>query len=210
MPSLRNVLSQRVSDITLSQDDPDVISIDDDAADEVFSALSSNMARSILTALYETPQTASEIADHVDTSLQNVNYHLNNLRDAELIEVVETWYSDQGKEMKVYAPTKKGVVLFASDELYQSSLFEAVMRLIGGVGFFALISFIVNRLLRQPTTPTRGGGGGTGGAGGAGGAGGVGGQPIHPAFPVSPGVIFFAGCLFALVVFIAWRYYQSN
>ncbi|MFB6129312.1 MAG: ArsR/SmtB family transcription factor [Salinigranum sp.] len=219
MPSLRSVLSRRASAVSLSQDDPDVISIDDHDADAVFSVLSSNTARSILAALYESPQTASEVAERVDTSLQNVNYHLENLRDAELIEVVDTVYSNQGREMKVYAPTKKAVVVFASDDLDRSSLLESLLRLVGAVGFFALVSFVVGRLLRKATAPTSGGAGGTGGAGGAGGAGGVGGaggaggaggQPIHPAFPVSPGLVFFAGCVLALVVFVAWRRYRSS
>jgi predicted ArsR family transcriptional regulator len=67
--------------------------------------------------LYDQPKTASEVADTVDTSLQNVNYHLNNLTDCNLIEVADTLYSDQGKEMKVYSPTSEALVLFASDDL---------------------------------------------------------------------------------------------
>ena len=84
--------------------EPDVMAIDDEAADEIFSTLSSATARSILTALYDQPRTASELADEGETSLQNVQYHLNNLSDSGLIEVVETWESDQRREMKVYAP----------------------------------------------------------------------------------------------------------
>ncbi|MFB6218883.1 MAG: ArsR/SmtB family transcription factor, partial [Halobacteriaceae archaeon] len=94
-------------------DEPRVLGIDDDAADEVFDALASRTAREILGALYEEPRTASDLAEGVDTSLQNVRYHLDSLTDAGLVEVADTWYSSRGTEMKVYAPADSSVVVFA-------------------------------------------------------------------------------------------------
>ena len=94
-------------------EEPRLVDIDEDAADEVFGALSSETARSILAALYEEPRTASDLAEAVDTSLQNVRYHLEKLVDAELVEVADTWYSERGTEMKVYAPRSESLVLFA-------------------------------------------------------------------------------------------------
>jgi DNA-binding transcriptional ArsR family regulator len=72
------------------KEEPSVLSIDDEEADEIFSTLSSVTAREVLSTLYGQPKTASEIADTVDTYLQNVNYHLNNLNDCGLIEVADT------------------------------------------------------------------------------------------------------------------------
>lgn len=169
------------------------MAIDDEAADEVFSTLSSATARLILTALYDQPRTASEIADEVDTSLQNVNYHLNNLCDGGLIEVVETWYSDQGKEMKVYAPTNQALLLFAGDDLHQPSLLDAIKQLIGFVGIFALVSLIVNRLARPEQRDIVGSVGYNGG---------------QPTFVLQPGVLFFLGSVVGLLVFAAWWHYR--
>lgn len=59
-----------------------IVEIDDQAAGEVFEALSSDTTREVLTAIYDNPGTASEIADVVDTSLQNAKYHLTKLREA--------------------------------------------------------------------------------------------------------------------------------
>jgi DNA-binding transcriptional ArsR family regulator len=123
-----------------------VLSIDEDAADEVFAALSSETARTILSALYEEPRTASDLADVGDTSLQNVRYHLEKLRDAGLVEVVDTWYSSRGTEMKVYAPADASVVMFAGDEDTGLSLREALGRLVGGVGILGLASLAVERV----------------------------------------------------------------
>lgn len=79
--------------------------------DDVFSVLKSETARELLLELYEKPMVASELADRVGTSLQNTQYHLNNLLNAELVAIVETWYSSKGKEMKVYAPANGPLTL---------------------------------------------------------------------------------------------------
>ena len=96
-----------------SQGEPRVLDLDSDEADQVFSVLSADTARRILGELYEEPRTASALARELDTSLQNVDYHLGNLRDADLVEIVDTWYSEKGREMKVYAPADDAMVLFA-------------------------------------------------------------------------------------------------
>lgn len=189
-PSAKSIMRTR-------KREPDLIAIDDEAADEVFSALSSNTARSILTALYTQPRTASEIAAEVETSIQNVNYHINKLSASGLIEVVEVWYSEQGKEMNVYAPSNQALVLFAGDELRRSSLLDAVKRFIGFVGIFALVSVIVERLARPIT---RDAGVRVAKAGNEGG---------QATLVLPPGVLFFLGSLLALLAFAAWWHYRS-
>jgi DNA-binding transcriptional ArsR family regulator len=90
-----------------------LVDIDESVADEVFEALSSGTTRQIFRRLHESPQTASDLAEATETSLQNVQYHLEKLGDVELVEVADTWYSERGTEMKVYAPTDDALVLFA-------------------------------------------------------------------------------------------------
>jgi len=89
------------------------VSLEDAGA--VIDALASRTARSILATLYEEPQPASDIATAVDTSTQNVNYHLRKLREADLVEVVDTWYSSKGAEMDVYAPSADPLCVFVGD-----------------------------------------------------------------------------------------------
>lgn len=195
MPKITRLLSRRPSAASIKEKleyDPDVMAIDDEAADDVFSTLSSTTARSILTALYDQPRTASDLADEVNTSLQNVNYHLNNLSDCGLVEVVETWYSNQRKEMKVYAPTNKALVVFAGDTLHRSSLLDAIKRLIGFIGIFALVSLIVGSVLRPVTRSVS--------------------DDVSAGdamFTLPPWLLFFLGSLLALLVVTAWWYYRS-
>ncbi|QLH77253.1 helix-turn-helix transcriptional regulator [Halosimplex rubrum] len=96
--------------------EPEVVGLDDIESDAVFSVLSAELARSILSELYREPATQSELADRVDTSIQNADYHLDNLVDAGLATVVDQWYSEKGTEMDVYAPDGDPLVLVAGGE----------------------------------------------------------------------------------------------
>jgi DNA-binding transcriptional ArsR family regulator len=77
----------------------------------VFDALASETARSILEEIAAEPATASELATRVDTSIQNVEYHLTQLREAGLIVEAGVWYSERGTEMSVYAPRLEELVV---------------------------------------------------------------------------------------------------
>jgi DNA-binding transcriptional ArsR family regulator len=159
------------SETPQTQSGPRVLDLDDEETDEVFSALSSDTARSIYRCLHQEPNTPSEVADRVDTSIQNVRYHLENLEDAGLIEVVDTWYSSRGNEMSVYAPASDALVL-ASDEEEASRLRTALSRLLGGVAVLAMASLVVQEAVRNLLDRPLGGSSATGGDGGA--AGGAG------------------------------------
>jgi DNA-binding transcriptional ArsR family regulator len=108
-----------------------LVDIDEAVADDVFEALSSGTTRRIFRLLHESPQAASDLAEATDTSLQNVQYHLEKLSGAELVEVADTWYSERGTEMKVYAPTDDALVLFAGCDT-QGTL-ESLLERVAGV-----------------------------------------------------------------------------
>ncbi|WP_436909596.1 ArsR/SmtB family transcription factor [Halosimplex marinum] len=117
--------------------EPKLVDLAEADADEVFDALGSETARSLLLALHEEPRPASDLAEAVDTSVQNVQYHLTKLEAADLVEGVDTWYSESGSEMTVYAPADESLVLFAGEEP-ESSLRRLLERLVGAVGALAV------------------------------------------------------------------------
>ncbi|SDX81331.1 Helix-turn-helix domain-containing protein [Halopenitus persicus] len=91
--------------------------VDHEEPTDVLQVLSSETAQEILLALRSEPGTASDVADAVDRSVQNVTYHLDRLRRADLITPIETWYSEKGREMTVYAlAAERLVVQFSGDE----------------------------------------------------------------------------------------------
>ncbi|MFW6384708.1 MAG: ArsR/SmtB family transcription factor [Halodesulfurarchaeum sp.] len=153
------------SEVEPPEGEPRVIGVDDADADDVISALSATTARSLLASIHEEPATPSTLADRADTSLQNAQYHLEKLREADLIEVVDTRYSEKGREMNVYGAADAPVVLFAGSESHGRDVRSALTSLIGAVGVVGVGALVVQRLA--------GGGFGSAAGGDAGGASGA-------------------------------------
>jgi DNA-binding transcriptional ArsR family regulator len=135
--------------------DPEIVALDDDRADDLLSALSSATARTILERLHESPAPPSEIAESVDSTVQNVHYHLNRLEAADAVEAVDTVYSEKGREMRVYAPTAEPLVFVTGDDA--DGVVDLLSDLLGGVTLLALASVAVQELVRRlfyPGGPT--------------------------------------------------------
>lgn len=181
---------------------PRVIGLDSADADDLIGALSSRTARRILAILHEEPGSASEVAAQVDSSLQNVQYHLGRMEDAGLVEVHETVYSEKGREMKVYAPTDKPLVVVAARESETVRLRDALTRLLGAVGGLALVSVLVQFLLGTGSQSTQSG------AASADSAEGVriaAETTATAATGLPPGLLFFLGGLVVIVAaFVLW------
>lgn len=135
--------------------DPLVVGVDDERADEVLSALSATTTRRVLAALHDDPAPPSALANRLDTSIQNVQYHLGKLEDAGLVEAADTAYSEKGREMTVYRPADRALVFVAGpgDETAQQGLLTTLKRLLGGVGVLGLASLAVDRLLGPTARP---------------------------------------------------------
>jgi DNA-binding transcriptional ArsR family regulator len=191
-----------------ANDGANVISISEEAADEVFTTLSSSTARQILSLLYEEPRPASELAAETETSVQNVRYHLTNLSDANLISVADTWYCEKGTVMMVYAPSESTLVVCAGRQSTVDRLKSTIRDLLGAIGVFGLASLLVQYLVTtylQPDPEFESASGpeamdarmetaataaeqATGGG--------------LSEFLTEPGVVFFVGCLLAFVVVV--------
>lgn len=151
MVTVKRLLPFRTADRPDPLEGTRVLDIDEDGGSDVFDALGANTTREVLSAIYDESRTASEVADAVDISLQNANYHLTKLQDAGLIAVGETWYSEQGNEMAVYVPTNEAIVLITGTDRRTSSLRETLAQLLGAVGVLAVGSLVVDRVVRVGT-----------------------------------------------------------
>ncbi|ELZ98868.1 ArsR family regulatory protein [Haloferax mucosum ATCC BAA-1512] len=188
---------------------PRVIGLDDDEASELLSALSSGTARRVLAELHEEPTNAAELAERVDTSLQNVQYHLGKLDDAGLIEVVDTVYSEKGREMKVYAPADRPLVVVAAGEETRTGLASMVTSLLGGVAVLGLLSALVQWIA------TRGPGAFLPAAETGSADGGDVTMMASEAAPaatqtIPPGVAFFAGGLVIILAIVVFQYVRQR
>lgn len=150
-------------DVDAPDGDPLVVGVDDERADAVLSALSATTTRRVLAALHDDPAPPSALADRLDTSLQNVDYHLRKLLEAGLVVAAGTAYSEKGREMTVYAPADRALVFVAGPASAggtDEGLVATLKRLLGGVGVLGLASVAVKRLLastaRQSGNPDTG------------------------------------------------------
>jgi len=142
-----SLLPSRPDPVPSEDAEPRVIDVDSEDADDVLAALSSKTARELLTELHERPGPPSELAERVDTSVQNAQYHLEKLGNAGAIEVVDTAYSEKGREMDVYAPADEPLVIYAGDEEKGSTLRTALSRLLGALALLAGASLAVQGLV---------------------------------------------------------------
>lgn len=139
--------------------EPTVVDLGDDGAGELFDALSAETARGLFQRLQESPAHASALAEHTDTSVQNVHYHLEKLEAAGAVEVVDTTYSVKGREMDVYASTASPLVFVADND----GLAESLSKFLGASGLLALGSVLVQAFVEAlfyPGGPTPVDGGG--------------------------------------------------
>jgi DNA-binding transcriptional ArsR family regulator len=129
-----------------------VVALRGSEVDAIFETLSSDTRRNILKTLYEEPSTPSELAAATDTSLQNVHYHVEKLIEVDLIEAIDTRYSEKGKEMNVYAPTNDPLIFVESEET-RSRVESSLERIVGVLSLLAIGSLLVQYLasvLRSP------------------------------------------------------------
>jgi len=183
-------------DIEPASGEPRVLGVDDDDADDVLGALSSATARELLSALHEEPAPPSRLAERADTSIQNAQYHIENLHEADLIEKRGTQYSEKGREMTVYGPTDEPLVLFAGDESDSQGLRSALGRFFGAVTVLGAVSLVVQQAVGNEANTT-GGGVGTMDATAASGGNGL-----------PPGALVFLGGLVVLGCVAFWTYYR--
>lgn len=145
------------------QTDASVVGVNSEDAEDLIGALSSDTARRILDSLHDSPSTPSEVAETVDTTLQNARYHLSNLEDADLISVHDTRYSPKGREMKVYAPEEPTVVFVGGDDegdRLRDLLTDAFAGLLGLGVVAAAVEYVYRRYSpARDAAPTTGGAG---------------------------------------------------
>ncbi len=115
-----------------------ILPLDEDSKD-MAQILANDTALKILEVLSENPLSASDIAKKLDLGLTTVHYNIKKLNEVGLIEVVKTRWSKKEREIKIYGPVEKFIVIVPK-KIKRKEVIESLRRilpiiLIGGLLF---------------------------------------------------------------------------
>lgn len=92
-------------------DDVVVIQPGDERAQKIARAMASQTANAIIQTFGGGPLTSSEVARQMKIPITTASYHIENLLDAGLLEVMETRWSEKGREVKVYGLANQVLII---------------------------------------------------------------------------------------------------
>lgn len=78
---------------------------------KVTQALSNEKALKLLEMLADKPMSATTLSEKMSLPLTTIKYNLDSLIEADLIKVKETKWSQKGREIKIYEPVQKLIVV---------------------------------------------------------------------------------------------------
>ncbi|OPY28801.1 MAG: Helix-turn-helix domain protein [Methanocella sp. PtaU1.Bin125] len=103
--------------------------------------IANDTARQILELLADGAMSTSSIAKKLDIPLTTAQYNVEKLIEAKLVVVEKTKYSEKGREVKLYAPAKRMIVLVPANTTRQAvmDVLKKYLVLLPLAGFVALL-----------------------------------------------------------------------
>lgn len=125
---------------------------------KITQVLSNEKAMKMLDILADKPMSASDVAETLEIPLTTVKYNLDGLIEADLIKVKETKWSRKGREVKIYEPVQKLIVVapgnMKSDRSSVLSMLKKYLGLIAGAVFAATGLEAITRSLSMGAGPS--------------------------------------------------------
>ena len=101
-----------------------------DESKKITQVITNDTARHIMELLAEHSMSATDIAKHLDVPLTTIKYNLENLVDVGLAKIERIKYSEKGRQVKVYAPVRKLIVV-VPEKLGSASITEILKKYLG-------------------------------------------------------------------------------
>ncbi|HDS46294.1 MAG TPA: ArsR family transcriptional regulator [Methanomicrobia archaeon] len=194
-----------------------ILPLNDKNSKLISQVISNDTARAILETISDAPRSTTEIAEKLGIPLTTVQYNLEKLAEAGLVKVARTRYSRKMKPVKLYAPQRKYVVI-APGTADRSDVIAALKRYLTIIAVAVFGSLAIEGLMMRlgvgpvddvavRSVPEGYGGGAE--------------APAYAPAPLPekaleagagfdlfmhPGLWFFLGCLFVLVVVLCFEY----
>ncbi len=115
---------------------------------KITQVISNDTARQIIELLADAPLSASDIAQRLKTPLTTIVYNLENLEKVGLIRVERIKYSEKGREVKIYAPVRKLIVV-VPERTDRKSVTDLLRKYVGVILAAVLASSLIEFFMRS-------------------------------------------------------------
>jgi DNA-binding transcriptional ArsR family regulator len=119
-----------------------VLSLGDEASKKVSQAIANDTARDILDLVADEPLSSSTIAERLEIPLTTVQYNIEKLTEAGLIDVKEKRWSKKGRTIKVYGPKRK-LLIIVPENIGKEDILGAVRKYLGILLFAGLAAVML-------------------------------------------------------------------
>lgn len=111
-----------------------ILPINDRNSKKISQVLSNDTSRKVLEALADEPMSTTEISEKLGAPLTTLHYNIENLLATGLIKVERTRYSEKGREVKYYGPTRKFIII-APENVGERETKQFLKRTLFGIYF---------------------------------------------------------------------------
>lgn len=123
---------------------------------KVTQALSNEKALKMLEILADKPMSATTLSEKMGLPLTTIKYNLDSLIEADLIKVKETKWSQKGREIKIYEPVQKLIVVVPGTKNFDRSSIMGMLKkylglFIGAVFAATGIEYLTRRMGLSPS-----------------------------------------------------------
>lgn len=115
---------------------------------KITQVISNDTARQIIELLADASLSASEIAERLQSPLTTITYNLENLENVGLVKVERIKYSEKGREVKIYAPVRKLIVV-VPEKTDRKSVVDVLRRYLGVILAAVLASSLIEFFMRS-------------------------------------------------------------
>ncbi len=114
---------------------------------KITQTLSNDTALKILKLLAQQPMSATAVAEELDLALTTIKYNLDALIESDLIKVNKTRWSKKGREIKIYEPVQKMIVVMpGGGKADKASIISMLQKYLSMIGAAIFASFGIEYL----------------------------------------------------------------
>ncbi|VVB97133.1 Helix-turn-helix domain protein [uncultured archaeon] len=121
---------------------------------KITQVISNDTARQVIELLADASLSASDIAERLQAPLTTITYNLENLESVGLVKVERIKYSEKGREVKIYAPVRKLIVV-VPEKADRKFVVDVIRKYMGVILAAVLASSLVEFFMRSAGRSTK-------------------------------------------------------